>query len=1757
MPSAPYAKVLVRIAGGATQSGGITVTAGQSVALEGENTTGWRVSQWEIIGPPGWSVPAGWTDVGGVATYIGTTGNPPSWTLPAIGGWGKWMIRLTVNGGEKDGDAAHPEMVDTTTGLSMLSALGLVDIGAGEDSQFSGVVKSWAGSTQTSLRAVDTSLTSLQSQIDALVIGGTTDATTTVKYTETIAIGDVLCSAQDAADATKVRRATAANLATGALVMGVALQAGINGDSKLMARDGCILAAATLGLGASATDTTVVLNTTTALANSTTTPAPTQRLLGKKDTQGNVTIKIVHPGIGTWIDNLSLVSPLDYGAVGDGSTDNVTAFTNAMNDAISLGKELIVPAGTFAFASTFTFSSTLPHLRVVGKLKPASTISVTIACPHTLPDRECFTNAMTSAVGVVVAGHGKIVITGTGSPLKAVHWGAKQDVSSWQATVNGLQAAAGSANVTSAVSGFTSAMASEGRVIVIAGGANANYDMSNRDSGVSLRSGSFVGIAQSFVGVSAEALYNVRLMLKKTGAPTGNATVKIYAHDGGSFGSTGLPTGTAFAQATVSVSALTTSYVETTISFRGPGGNECAGAMPFTDGTNYFVAIEYSGGSVGNTLDVGTDASAPTAAGNCATLTGSTWTADGTQDMVFVVDNRARHVTTVSVFNSATSINVAVAPTCDATNALGYVGTDDTRAWESALACSKGGGNATSRFVHGLAQSTSLVTSGLFIGVRAKLKGNFCTILAGAKFDRGLLTKNDLAATNLNSSSDDYIGEINLACNGLAGRGLELAKDGTVSGYAGIGGCAIMRNINVSGVRIVGYDLEGCQSTSFTLCNASGGGGGGFRVIGCNGTSFNKCVVNNLNGGDGWEIDGQSDIGSGGCQLNGCQAETCYGHGFNFKQSHSPSPVTVKAGWSEGNAKSAYRVDRDQVGIEDITFAGGGTSTDGGTYYPFHILANRKMIRIRNTACGGFANMYIRAETGSATLDISKNYVATSASLLPVQHADASKLAHTDRFYAIDWQTDVAPGTSTIRTGFKGTVGVNTPHGREALDVWTGSARVGHGNLTNDNGAISTDVGGFGRIENLFQNSADMTQSTGWNSGRGADTFCIAALVDPFDGETYQVYAAITGAAATNRFIWQQPNINTLKGYSSIHGRSWMWAVEGAKSAVLGHDHAYADSAVPLNSGGFTKLSQSFVAETGATITKAQFRVRKRGAPTGNVTATLYAHSGTMGTSSVPTGAALATSSNFDIATLCQADECGLAASNRDGWSPVGNGTVTKVSQSFTARGSTVIERLSIQLKKTLAPTGNATAVIYAHTGTLGTSSTPTGAALATSDNFDVSTVSTSEGTHEFKFTGANKIALSAGTNYCVSIEYSAGDASNYLEVGHDATPANAAPWGAGNLATYNGAWTADSAKDVTGTLIFDFEPATFTFPSTSQALLTVDTNYCVAIEYSGGSSTAYLEVAVDATQQTTTFTAATTDIITPAATVPHGTRGQASTTTTLPAGLSAATDYWPFWSSTAGGANAILKLASSQANQLVGTAVDITSTGAGTHTFTWGHAGNLSKYNGAWTATANQSVCFWLQPHGSQARVNMAASNGAGFLTGADTTFGDRPESFYFVGDATVASNNQSPLLRASFTTAAAGPKFKLQFKRVGLSEVFAGEPRTVGVIPTTYSTARVGNAGTGNVNVHTPPPIPGGQFTCSAAATTTVTDKRITATTKVICFPANLAAATLMLGTKSGYHDYAANVAGTSFAFKTQDATSAAGTELFNYILVEPWAN
>lgn len=89
---------------------------------------------------------------------------------------------------------------------------------------------------------------------------------------------------------------------------------------------------------------------------------------------------------------------------------------------------------------------------------------------------------------------------------------------------------------------------------------------------------------------------------------------------------------------------------------------------------------------------------------------------------------------------------------------------------------------------------------------------------------------------------------------------------------------------------------------------------------------------------------------------------------------------------------------------------------------------------------------------------------------------------------------------------------------------------------------------------------------------------------------------------------------------------------------------------------------------------------------------------------------------------------------------------------------------------------------------------------------------------------------------------------------------------------------------------------------------------------------------------RTATFTADTgTDIMTYTSTtsIPSnlltGTRVRVSTTTTLPSPLVAATDYYLIKVS-----DTTYKLATSYANAIAGTAIDITTTGTGTHTLSW-----------------------------------------------------------------------------------------------------------------------------------------------------------------------------------------------------------------------------
>ena len=156
--------------------------------------------------------------------------------------------------------------------------------------------------------------------------------------------------------------------------------------------------------------------------------------------------------------------------------------------------------------------------------------------------------------------------------------------------------------------------------------------------------------------------------------------------------------------------------------------------------------------------------------------------------------------------------------------------------------------------------------------------------------------------------------------------------------------------------------------------------------------------------------------------------------------------------------------------------------------------------------------------------------------------------------------------------------------------------------------------------------------------------------------------------------------------------------------------------------------------------------------------------------------------------------------SNQDSTQNLGDGTTTGVAQSFTTPAATAntnaigcFALAKFYLKKNGSPTGNITAKLYAHSGTLGTSSVPTGAALATSNTVAASTLTTSYQLISFPFPESNWFQFTANTNYVIALEYSGGDASNYVQVGYDSS----SPSHGGNKSTFASAvWSAQSGHD-------------------------------------------------------------------------------------------------------------------------------------------------------------------------------------------------------------------------------------------------------------------------------------------------------------------------------------------------------------------------
>lgn len=123
--------------------------------------------------------------------------------------------------------------------------------------------------------------------------------------------------------------------------------------------------------------------------------------------------------------------------------------------------------------------------------------------------------------------------------------------------------------------------------------------------------------------------------------------------------------------------------------------------------------------------------------------------------------------------------------------------------------------------------------------------------------------------------------------------------------------------------------------------------------------------------------------------------------------------------------------------------------------------------------------------------------------------------------------------------------------------------------------------------------------------------------------------------------------------------------------------------------------------------------------------------------------------------------------------------------QSLTGDGR-VATSASFYLTKVGSPTGTGVMKLYAHSGTYGTSSVPTGSPLATSETKDLSTISSSGEWVNLKFT--SPYATVNGTRYFLAWE-STYDASNYISVGAQFSNVHS-----GNRAAlFGGTWNADS----------------------------------------------------------------------------------------------------------------------------------------------------------------------------------------------------------------------------------------------------------------------------------------------------------------------------------------------------------------------------
>jgi len=136
------------------------------------------------------------------------------------------------------------------------------------------------------------------------------------------------------------------------------------------------------------------------------------------------------------------------------------------------------------------------------------------------------------------------------------------------------------------------------------------------------------------------------------------------------------------------------------------------------------------------------------------------------------------------------------------------------------------------------------------------------------------------------------------------------------------------------------------------------------------------------------------------------------------------------------------------------------------------------------------------------------------------------------------------------------------------------------------------------------------------------------------------------------------------------------------------------------------------------------------------------------------------------------------------------SGTHANKGQSFQPNSSGTLSTAAYKFQNTGSAVGTIFMEIYAASGALG-SNTPTGSALATSDNVDLSTLSTgSYATTTFSFTGSNKISLSSAEIYVLTLTINITGGSGVFiateSTGNSASLGNSSGWNGSN-------WTANT----------------------------------------------------------------------------------------------------------------------------------------------------------------------------------------------------------------------------------------------------------------------------------------------------------------------------------------------------------------------------